>query len=102
MVAFVNSRTETRAADLKSIGIDPEQGRVYLNRLAERNSIQKIGRGLYKGVTTVTTVISAGDSGAERNTGLDGECYDDAERNTVTNVTPLFQDDAAEDTDGTA
>lgn len=54
VVAFVNQNDETRAVDLEVIGIDKEQGRVYLNRLADSGRISKVGRGVYRGVTTVT------------------------------------------------
>ena len=51
VLAFVNQRDDlTRAADLKVLGIDQEQARVYLNRLSESGRIQKIGRGQYRGV----------------------------------------------------
>jgi RecA-family ATPase len=58
VVAFVNQNqsTGTRAADLTEIGIDTTQGRVYLNRLAASGHINKLGRGLYSGVTSVTSV----------------------------------------------
>lgn len=79
VVAFVNSREETRGADLAEIGIEKEQARVYLKRLAESGRIRKSGRGLYVGVTTVTSVTSE-----------DGNVTD------VTNVTPLFQCDGTE------
>jgi predicted transcriptional regulator of viral defense system len=78
-VEFVNLREQTRAADLESIGIDPEHGRVYLNRLAQKGCIHKIGRGLYKGVTTVTSVTTSDESRADVT--------------DITNVTPLFKDD---------
>jgi RecA-family ATPase len=55
VLALVNRRNETRAADLTELGIDQEQGRVYLNRLADSDRIVKVSRGLYKSVTTVTS-----------------------------------------------
>ncbi|MBU3750141.1 MAG: hypothetical protein FGM52_06765 [Mycobacterium sp.] len=71
---FVNGRTQTRAADLTALGIDQEQARVYLNRLADSGRIRKTGRGVYgpsvdpnqltlpddesSSVTTVPTVTS--------------------------------------------
>lgn len=58
VLALVNRRNETRAADLTEIGIDADQARVYLNRLAESERIVKVGRGLYKSVTTVSSVTS--------------------------------------------
>jgi hypothetical protein len=61
VIAFVANRAETRAADLKSIDIDQDQARVYLNRLAESGRIQKIGRGLYRPVTSVTTVTDTNE-----------------------------------------
>lgn len=74
VISFVNRRDQTRAADLSEIGIDQEQGRVYLNRLAESGRIQKVGRGLYKGVTTVMSVTT-----------------EKADVTDETNVTPLFR-----------
>lgn len=48
VLALVNNRAETRAADLDTaLSISPEQGRVYLNRLADSGRITKIGRGVY-------------------------------------------------------
>ncbi|KQY58891.1 hypothetical protein ASD11_04490 [Aeromicrobium sp. Root495] len=38
----------------EGLGID--NARIYLKRLVDRGSIEKLGRGLYKGVTTVTSV----------------------------------------------
>ncbi|MGV7697855.1 AAA family ATPase [Mycobacterium kansasii] len=67
VISFVNGRDETRAADLAEIGIDQEQGRVYLNRLAESGRIQKVGRGLYKGVTSVTSVTNTQGERNRRN-----------------------------------
>lgn len=62
VVAFVNGRKETRAADLTEISIDQAQARVYLNRLADSGRILKTGRGLYTGVTTNTGVTSNGSN----------------------------------------
>lgn len=56
VISFVRERDTTRAADLAVIGIDPEQARVYLNRLANSGRIVKAGRGLFRGVTSVTSV----------------------------------------------
>jgi hypothetical protein len=47
VLALVNQRSETRAADLATIGISPEQGRVYLHRLVDSERIRKTGRGIY-------------------------------------------------------
>ena len=47
VLALVNQRSETRAADLATIGINPEQGRVYLYRLVDSGRIRKTGRGIY-------------------------------------------------------
>jgi hypothetical protein len=74
VLALVNSRAQTRAADLAALGIDQEQGRVYLNRLADSSRINKVSRGVFgpkvnpeqltlpggepSAVTTVTTVTS--------------------------------------------
>lgn len=65
VIAFVGERDITRAADLAAIGIDPEQARVYLNRLANSGRIAKAGRGLYKGVTSVTSVTNHIEYGAD-------------------------------------
>ncbi|WNG94995.1 AAA family ATPase [Mycobacterium sp. ITM-2016-00318] len=84
VLSFVNSRAETalnetRAADLAEIGIDNDQARVYLNRLADSGRIKKIGRGLYQGgVTSVTSITNEDASQA------------DVTHETV--VTPLFRD----------
>jgi hypothetical protein len=58
VLGFVNQRDTTAAPDLAEIGMDQAQGRVYLNRLAESGRIQKVKRGLYKAVMSVTTVTS--------------------------------------------
>jgi hypothetical protein len=58
VLSLVNSRNETRAADLSSIGVDQAQARVYLNRLAESGRITKAGRGLYRGVICVSSVTN--------------------------------------------
>jgi hypothetical protein len=47
VLALVNSRSETRAGDLVTLGIGKDQSRVYLNRLAEAGRITKTGRGVY-------------------------------------------------------
>jgi hypothetical protein len=74
VLAFVNQSHGVRAADLAAIGIDAEQGRVYLNRLAKSGRIKKLGRGLYNSVTTVTSV-----------TNTDEDVTDE------TDITPLFK-----------
>jgi AAA domain len=57
VLAFVNERdVYTKAADLEVCGIATEQARVYLNRLANSGRINKVGRGMYKSVTSVTSV----------------------------------------------
>jgi RecA-family ATPase len=76
VLTFVNQHAGTRAADLQAIGIDQDQARVYLNRLAESGRIQKLARGLYNSVTTVTTVTSSGQT--------------DENVTDITDVTPLF------------
>lgn len=48
VLALVNKRPETRAADLAEIGIPSDQARVYLNRLAESGRIKKTARGVYQ------------------------------------------------------
>ena len=58
VLALVNSRAETRAADLSKIGIEVEQARVYLKRLADTNRIAKSARGVYKSVISVMSVTS--------------------------------------------
>jgi hypothetical protein len=63
VLALVNRKSETRAADLAPLGIDQAQARVYLNRLADSGRIRKSGRGLYTGVTSVSRVTNNG-SGA--------------------------------------
>lgn len=75
---LVNSRGETRAADLSAIGIDQAQARVYLNRLADADRITKVGRGLYRGVTSVTSV-----------TDRDSDSPDETQ---ITQVTPSCRD----------
>lgn len=52
VLSLVNTRTQTRAADLKVLGIAPEQARVYLNRLADSGRIRKVGRGVYGSAST--------------------------------------------------
>lgn len=47
VLAFVNSRNETRAADLSALGISKEQAPVYLKRLADSGRISKTGRGVF-------------------------------------------------------
>ena len=59
VVALVNRRSETRAADLAEINVDQEQARVYLNRLADSGRITKTGRGVYKSVTSVISVTNS-------------------------------------------
>lgn len=66
VIALVNRNTETRAADLAAIGITADQGRVYLNRLADSGRIRKAGRGIYApispdsdGVMSVTSVTNS-------------------------------------------
>jgi hypothetical protein len=59
VVAFVNSRPQTRAADVtKELGIEQAQVRVYLNRLAEKGYIRKVSRGVYAAVLRVTSVTN--------------------------------------------
>jgi hypothetical protein len=60
VLAFVNERVETRAADLKErLGIEQDQARVYLNRLAESGRIRKLGRGVYGPVSYVPSVTNS-------------------------------------------
>lgn len=62
VLAVVNDRApaaHTTAADVSAaLGIDADQARVYLNRLASAGRISKTGRGAYSSVTTVTTVTN--------------------------------------------
>lgn len=66
VMALVNRRAAvgdcTRAGDLAELGITQEQARVYLNRLSDGGRIAKLSRGLYRGVTTVTSVTSEGQN----------------------------------------
>jgi RecA-family ATPase len=89
VLAFVNRRTETRAADLAELGIDAHQARTYLSRLAEAGRIRKAGRGLYKGVASVASV-AFDESPQATPTSADDENATDA-----TLATPLFTDDEA-------
>jgi RecA-family ATPase len=74
-----NQHVGTRAADLRAIGMDPDQARVYLNRLVNSGRLKKLGRGLYNTVTTVTSVTNTGQN--------PGNVTD------VTDITPLFYGD---------
>lgn len=60
VAAVVNRRApanHTTAADVaEALGLDNDQARVYLNRLAKADRIYKVGVGAYTSVTTVTTV----------------------------------------------
>ena len=59
VVTFVNAHHGVRAAEVADeLDISPDQARVYLNRLASSGRINKLGRGLYNGVTSVTSVTS--------------------------------------------
>lgn len=54
------STAGTRAADVvEALGIDQNQARVYLNRLADAGRIKKLSRGLYTTVMSVTTVTKS-------------------------------------------
>lgn len=63
VVALVNQRapaSHTTAADVAdALGIDRDQGRVYLNRLAKAERIHKVTTGAYTSVTTVTSVTDS-------------------------------------------
>lgn len=68
-VAFVNSRPETRPADLaEHLRIDGNSAGTYLRRLAEAGRIAKLGRGLYTPVSDVCEVFENGDSSDTPNT----------------------------------
>jgi hypothetical protein len=57
VLAFVNERFETRAADVaKELGIAQDQAPVYLSRLAGKDRIRKLSRGVYGPVSYVPTV----------------------------------------------
>jgi hypothetical protein len=58
VLTFVNQRqgADVRASDLKAIGIDAKQGRVYLNRLANTSRINRRARGVFTSVTSVMNV----------------------------------------------
>lgn len=97
VLAVVNDRApgnHTRAADVvDQLGIENDQARVYLNRLADTGRIIKVATGTYTSVTTVTTVtppltseIAAG-----------GVTADDEKHSTVT---PCLQLDAFTTCDG--
>lgn len=62
VLALVNGRAETRAADLAELGIDAEQARVYLKRLADSGRITKSSRGVYKSVISVTSVTPSNEN----------------------------------------
>ncbi len=66
VLAFVNKRVETRAADVaKGLGIAQDTARVYLHRLAESDRIRKLGRGVYGPVMYVTSVTNDDDNVTE-------------------------------------
>lgn len=62
VLAIVNTRAPARhttAADVAdALGIDADQARVYLNRLAKADRISKTGLGVYSSVTSVSTVTA--------------------------------------------
>jgi RecA-family ATPase len=67
VLTVVNARAEsglsTRAADVAAkVGISQDQARVYLNRLADSERITKTDKGVYSGVTPVTTVTPSPDN----------------------------------------
>ena len=63
VLAFVNAGVCTRAADVaEKLSITPDQARVYLNRLASSGRINKLGRGIYNGVMSVTSVTSESEN----------------------------------------
>jgi hypothetical protein len=71
VLAIVNERApanHTRAADVAhKLGIEKDQARVYLNRLADADRITKISTGVYTSVTSVTSVtphLTSGFNGA--------------------------------------
>ncbi|ULP45945.1 AAA family ATPase [Mycolicibacter virginiensis] len=88
VVAVVNRRApanHTTAADVaEALGLDNDQARVYLNRLAKADRISKVGVGAYTSVTTVTTVTppaNCGNEGGESAAGV-------TPSNTTATVTP--------------
>jgi hypothetical protein len=90
---YVNRHASpVRAADLIALGIDPEHGRVYLNRLAESGRIQKTGRGVYIPVTSVTTVTN-GDQKQSDQAKVPTDTFGNPYQATVTSVTNDDQPD---------
>lgn len=75
VIALVESRApanHTTAADVaEKLGINNDQARVYLNRLADNDRITKVAAGRYTSVTSVTTVtppvtgVNAGCNGSD-------------------------------------
>jgi hypothetical protein len=71
VLAVVNGcapANHTRAADVvNQLGIDNNQARVYLNRLADADRITKVATGAYTSVTSVMSVtppLTSGFNGA--------------------------------------
>lgn len=59
VLGLVAQRGETRAGDIaEKLGIDQHQARTYLSRLADSGRIQKVGRGVYRGVASVASVAT--------------------------------------------
>ncbi|OBG36205.1 AAA family ATPase [Mycolicibacter heraklionensis] len=88
VVAVVNRRApanHTTAADVaEALGLDNDQARVYLNRLAKADRIAKVGVGAYTSVTTVTSVtptVASADEDGESGTGV-------TPSNSIATVTP--------------
>ncbi|WP_165757972.1 AAA family ATPase [Mycolicibacter nonchromogenicus] len=77
VAAVVNRRapaSHTTAADVAAaLGLDNDQARVYLNRLARADRIRKVGVGVYTSVTTVTSVthpVTSANDGGELGSGV--------------------------------
>jgi len=85
VLGFVNSRDETRAADLGALGISKEQARVYLHRLTESGRIAKSGRGVFTPCrgTQYPSVLSGMSVMSE-----------EEDVTEITNITPISRDTA--------
>jgi 5S rRNA maturation endonuclease (ribonuclease M5) len=81
VMAFVNGRFETRAADVaKELGIAQDQAPVYLSRLASKDRIRKLGRGIYGPVSYVPTVRKSDGDVTEITKQTDGSIRDEGKR----------------------
>lgn len=73
IIRYVSSHPQgTRPRDLAdALGIDPDQARVYLSRAANAGRIDKLGRGIYIPVSSVTSVTNNVIPFIERNNETD-------------------------------